>query len=386
MREQKTLLNRKWFIVSYYYRNKGTFMVGGIRAEKLSEFLIKKNYFSSLVTGFLGSSTKNHIHIKDSLNKNKRLSSIMGVIFPLDNTALWVFKVVRFLKKQNPSIILTTIPPFGVSLVGLLLKKQQNNHFWILDYRDPWTLNVIYRPVFYAFKKHIAQYLEPLCLKQADVVILNTEMDLQNHLAKFPFIKDKAIVVRNGFDQFHPNTFTNNKETNIIKIVYMGSAYHRGIAAKALSDFILKINDLPDIELHCDYYGEGRSSLSENKFISFKGQIPYDKVPATLSQYRMGIIYLPPKNINSGRITQKFYDYIGSGVLPIIINPSTEMKIQLNKIKVGVQVLPEHDLQDISMQIKKQYFSNFYFKKETLNEFTRGVQFKKLLSFLNARI
>jgi len=377
--KKKEMLEKPWFIISYNSLNSK--MVGGIRGSRLVTFLLENGIHAKLISSNI-SEKEESITIKDPLRRESFIARVIGVFLPVDSTLFWVFKVNKYLKKRIPSVILTTASPYGISLVGLLLKKQKTDFFWIADFRDPWTLNVLYRPFFYLYKKWIANYLERKVFEKANLILLNTETDLNDYMVKYPFIKHKSLFVRNGFDTFKANHFSTKNTDVAIKLVYTGSAYQRGVAAKGVIEFMEKINLAFDQTITCDYYGEYHSDLQQPESIVYKDHIQYDEVASVLSEYRMGIVFLQEACLESGRITQKFYDYIGSGVIPIVINPSKEMIFQMDRLNIGIKVFPEDKTQVIAAKIKEQYFSNIAINGAQTKEYTRSNQFEKILRYL----
>ncbi|MFT4667805.1 MAG: hypothetical protein ACI9XB_004779, partial [Gammaproteobacteria bacterium] len=116
--------------------------------------------------------------------------------------------------------------------------------------------------------------------------------------------------------------------------------------------------------------------------IKYKGRIDQRKMPEYLSTYRMGIIFLQEPCIGGGRITQKFYDYIGSELIPIVLNPSDEIVKQLKLLNTGVAVFPNDDLTKVAEQIKELYFSDFSFDNIDLSSYSREYQFDRLLKHM----
>lgn len=377
------LLKKSWFIVSY--RNLSSKAVGGIRGDRLKKFLLEKGIATSLISCNSGGDD-NEVEVKERIGERCFFGRAIGAFLPIDNTLFWAYKVYQKLKNHPYSVVLTTAPPFGISLVGLLLKKQKNTHFWIADFRDPWTLNVLYRPIFYPYKKRVANYLEKRIFYQADLILLNTETDLNNYLIKYPFIKQKSLVVRNGFDSFKENQADLQEKSNNIKLIYAGSAYQGGVAARAVVDFLKQANHFSSQRVVCDYYGEHHPYLQDSASITYKDNISYEAISRVLRTYRMGIIYLQEACIDSGRITQKFYDYIGCGVIPIVINPSKEMSLHMDKLNVGIKVFPKDDFRKIMTKVQAQYLSNTSLDSKLLGRYTRSHQFEKILLFIKNKM
>jgi hypothetical protein len=365
-----------WYLVSY--ENQGSSLVGSLRLQRLQHFLQEKGLTSEFITRTAEAEDKVKIIDESPIIRKWRI--FFNVLFLPDASFIWSISVFNYLKKkETPFIVITSLPPYGLCWVGLLLKRTTEKAFWVLDFRDPWTLNPLYKPFFSFLKMPFIRLLEAHALQKADLILLNTDTDLEAYTKKYPFIQNKSITVRNGFDQLLENK-SGDLPNDVITLVYAGGAYTKGEAPLAISGFLRKINEIAD-QVFCDYYGEHHPALDQSKYIQYKGTFPQKEIPGILTQYKMGLIYLPEANINSGRIVQKFYDYIGSGVQPIVINPSCEMEKQMDYLGMGLVVFPSFDAKTIFQKIKNIYTTNRPVEKEKLPPFTRAYQFEKLLNF-----
>ena len=68
---------------------------------------------------------------------------VRGNMFVPDARILWVKPSVKFLAnwlESNPvDVIITTGPPHSMHLIGLALKRKNENLSWAADFRDPWS-------------------------------------------------------------------------------------------------------------------------------------------------------------------------------------------------------------------------------------------------------
>ena len=383
MNTKSDLLSKNWFLVCY--NSLDTSLIGGLRINRLHSFLTKKGVNVNLITRESYTDTLSSITIipeKKLVRKHKRF---FNLITPPDSSAIWAFSVFNFLRKKKPGVILTTVPQFGIVVTGLLLKLFSARHYWVADFRDPWFSNPVYRPAFFWYKRMVAFILEFIVFKSADLVVLNTFKDQENFIKKYPFLKSKSIVVRNGFDQKIENRARKTNSSETIKIVYSGTAYHRGTAVINISAFLNKLNNA-GLAITCDYYGEYHDSIELSPFIEYKGRLSQDQIPRILSYYKLGLIYLQEECIGGGRITQKFYDYLGSGVKPLVLNPSQEMGSCMRALKFGFEIYPNTSLTQTINYIRSSYFSEYDYDTLSENEmkpFTREYQFEKLFNRLN---
>jgi glycosyltransferase involved in cell wall biosynthesis len=362
------------YIISYYnYSDKRT-LVGGLRPYYLYEKLRKDDWNVKLITP-----EKSNV---DSLTitENKFLHLLRPIlrIFPPDYSIFWGIKIFFYLKKANKFnkfIVFTTVPPHGLGIIGLLCKLFLKNAIWISDYRDLWTENPLYNPPF--TKKYIDPIFEKKFHKYSDLVVFNTKWDLEFNIKLFPNIINKSIFVRNGF-----NFQLINKSKSEMNFVYAGGTT-KGEATRRIIKLLEEINSENNLYT-CDFYGEYNKELEDCKFINYLGTIEPDKVAELLTNYKFGFIYLPKGCENGGRMAQKFYDYIGSGVTPICFNPSLEMQEIMNEIKVGFSIFKETKNSEII-----DYISNvelFDYTKSELLKFSREYQFNYLIQNLSRNL
>ncbi len=368
------LKDKKWFLVSY--DSLRTSLVGGNRINRLNKYLQQEGIDSTLISREI--SPKEGIRVED-LRLVRFGKKMLGGGFIVDPSILWAFRVYRLLRHEFSNIVLlSSQPPFGVSYLGLICKFFKRDLFWIADFRDPWTLNPLYNP--FPFGKLFSKFYERKVFENADLIIFNTKTDKDNHCQKFKYLREKSIVVRNGFGEVISNISSTEKGKKL-KIVYSGGAYPRASAANNVVQFTERINKA-GYEVVCDYYGEYDSILSKSDYVNYKGKISQTEVPRVLSNYRFGLIYLPEENLGGGRVTQKFYDYIGSGVSPIVINPSKEMLNMMSRLKTGIVLFSKTDIESAIPILKAESEKKMPSIEEGLiKQYTNEYQFEKLLDY-----
>jgi hypothetical protein len=360
-----------FYIVSYYnYSDKKT-LVGGLRPYYLYQKLKEDDcnvYLVTPETSIIGS-------ITISESKFLRLLRPILRVFPPDYSMFWSFKIFLYLRKSNktnPFVVFTTAPPHGLGIIGLLCKLFLKNAIWISDYRDLWTENPLYKPPI--TKKYIDPIFERKFHKYSDLVIFNTKWDLELNRRLFTNIHNKSIYVRNGF-----NLPLKNKSKSEMSFVYAGGTT-KGEATRRIIKLLEEINT-GNYLYTCDFYGEYNKEMEDCKFINYLGVIEPDQVADLLTNYKFGFIYLPNGCEKGGRMAQKFYDYIGSGVIPICFNTSIEMQEIMNELQVGFSIFTGTTNSEII-----DYFSNVHlinYKNSELLKFSRDHQFNYLIENLS---
>lgn len=359
--------DKRWVIISFENLNHTT--IGGLRASRLNSFLNEKKINSTLISR--EKVNKNEIEIKDFF-LFKFINKLINYFF-FDYTLIWCFKVKKHLLKEKKIILFTTSPPHGVHLVGYLLKRiNRHDIHWIADFRDSYTLNELYRP--FLTKRLIDRKFEKLIFKIADQLVFNSKTYLNSYIAKNPLIKNKSVYIRNGFDK---NVICDKKK-KWFEFIYSGGNY-KGEVVEGIGDFFYAMSNLKiELNFTCDFLGENHPSISKNNMFNYLGKVEQKNVSQIISNYVFGLVYLPKRNINSGRIAQKFYDYIGAGVIPVCINPTIEMTAIMKKLKIGISIYEETHMEFVMSELVRQSDS-VEFNANSVKEFSREDQFDRLL-------
>lgn len=382
MNKQSDLLSKNWFLISF--NSLDTSLISGLRINRLHSYLMNKGINANLVTRQSHTNTLPSITIipeKKLVARNRRF---FNLIIPPDSSTIWAISVFRYLRKKKPGVILTTVPWFGIVFIGLFIRLFKSRHYWVVDFRDSWFSNPVYKPALFWYKKMVAFVLEYLTVKYADLIVLNTFKDQEIFLKRYPLLTGKSLVVRNGFDQLVKNQSREAGLGEPIRIVYSGTAYHRGIASIKIGEFLKKINNA-GLSTICDYYGEYHPSIELSPFIDYKGSVSSDQIPKILSQYKLGLIYLQEACIGGGRVSQKFYDYLGSEVSPVVINPSEEMSKAIRSLNFGLEVYPNSPIEKTLKYLQNIHCSpSNSISADIIKPYTREFQFNEFYKYFSS--
>lgn len=366
--------NTPFYIVSYFSTSDKNSRVGGLRPYFLYKRLLESGYNAKLI---LPNVSDNDLTI--IIKEGKFIKNIKPFlrIFPPDNSIAWSIKVFLYLKKNNRNnsfIVMTTSPPYGLGLVGLLCKKFLKNSIWIADYRDLWTKNTLYNPPL--TKKIINPILEDKFHKYADIIVKNTKWDLVAHIEQFPFTKNKSLFMRNGFNE----VIENNSHVKY-RFIYSGGTYN-GLAT---NEIVLFLNNLKKInpEIICDFYGEHDEYMNNETTINYCGSKSSYEIPMLLTKYRFGLIYLPENSDKGGRVPQKLYDYIGSGVIPIFFNASVEVTEILKELNTGLIIKKDTQISEII-----EFIDNYTFNMNSniSEKYSRNSQFDYFIKYIENKL
>lgn len=362
----------KWVLISYCRDSSS--LVGSLRMSRLEEFLKNKGCNVDVISNNYDSSS---IYIKNNklIYKLRRLLNFIAIP---DSSIFWAKKASRYLNhyhNENKCILVTSSPPHGIHSVSLNIEKR-NKFIWIADFRDPFTMNKLYDNKKHKCASRDIIYEESV-FNKCDILIFNSDYDKNIHCNRYEYIESKSFVIRNGYDKMYLFDGKNKYPWN--SFVYSGGTY-KGEATKHIGMFIRKLNDY-DLSISCDMYGENDNIIEEFDCLNFITRLPNESVQKKLAHYKFGLIYLPHKNISSGRVPQKLYDYIGSGVIPICINPSIEMKNIINEINIGILVYNINNIEKIIYDINK-YKKEINPNYEKIKKYSRNNQFQKITDII----
>jgi len=186
----------------------GTEMVEGIEVVRTGEFMRRAKKFN--VSGAVEVDT-GHMEDRREISQpggkfaatfKKFLSR--WVVIP-DDQIRWVlcslFTAVRIAMKRKVKIIYSSSPPASSHILAYLVKLFTRTK-WVMDLRDPWTLEPLNRELVQSrLRMVIDRFLERLCISLSDAVICNTEESLEAYVSMYPSSRGKFMVIPNGFDE-----------------------------------------------------------------------------------------------------------------------------------------------------------------------------------------
>lgn len=111
----------------------------------------------------------------------------------------------RIIKEEGIDVIYTTSYPYSDHLMGLYLKRIFPDIPWVADFRDEWTNNpyLLNKP-HNRVRMSIEKRMEKKVLKNADYLITNTHVMLQNFINNNKDIEDlesRFCFIPNGYDK-----------------------------------------------------------------------------------------------------------------------------------------------------------------------------------------
>lgn len=275
---------------------------------KLKSFFLKKNESKKIIA-----INQNNLKI------NKR--RITEYFLLPDSDIFWAIgsfmKGLYIVIKENPNVILSTGPMHSSHIIGLFLKKTTRKK-WIVEFRDPWTMNPFLSSKPFDFLDKIDNILEKIVLKNADRINV-TSLEYKNQfLNKYKFIEEYKIVnIPNGFD---PDDFNNHKleKNDKFTIVHSGNFYSERssvVFIKAIID--LFNNNLLDCNnITVKFIGLlddiGKQLIINSGFsdaFEIYGNVSHSKSINEICNADLLLLIPGP---GSGTIPGKFYEYLAS--------------------------------------------------------------------------
>ena len=185
-----------------------------------------------------------------------------------DSSVIWARKAfkeaVNIIKNNNVDLIFVTSPPHGIQLLALKLKKEFPYIPLIIDFRDGWTINPLYKSSN-KFKEKLEKIYEENLVKCANKIVCATEPIEKSYTIIYKKYASKFCTITNGYDGENYNFNRNNYiRNNKLVIMYTGSIGSKGVQAK----YFLKA---------CENIVKNRE-IKENLRIIFIGNFSEDKL------------------------------------------------------------------------------------------------------------
>jgi glycosyltransferase involved in cell wall biosynthesis len=110
-------------------------------------------------------------------------------------------KSLYIARREDVDLIYSSSPPNSSQVLGLWLKRALGKP-WVTDFRDPWTDGVRRKQSYVGnpFRQRLEESWERAIAENTDHLIVSTEKNQEQFLAKYPFLEGKLTTLTNGFD------------------------------------------------------------------------------------------------------------------------------------------------------------------------------------------
>lgn len=341
-----------------------------LKVKKQEQFnTVKKNsYFKSLLKTVLLSLNENLIVPDYSI------FSIFSIYF----------KSITLIERNNISSVIVSAPPHGLSLVLILLKRKKPNINFILEYRDSWNSQPIFKKHNYISNK-ISIFMERAVLKSINTLVyvspavpdlIKSELGLD--------VDNKSELIMNGYVSPTNLVYTNPPETQkCIKFAYFGviNDFQKSFRSIFVIDKLLSNSGLA---VQLDLYGHiefNKFDVTRSKVVNYLGSIDHKDVFNKTQEYNFLVILHTDEASSLEPIPGKFFDYLQAR-RPILCVMSKRSYISqfiaLNGLGLVVDPL------EISQFNFKYALDNFKFNSEfDISAYSRTNQFNKYITLLS---
>lgn len=225
------------------------------------------------------------------------------------------------IKNKKFDMMISTAGPYTEHLIAQKLKKQNEDIFWVADYRDLWTQNHIFKGLF-PFTL-VEEYLEKKVNNSADM-ITTVSVPLAKQIQN-KYKLSNVETVENGFDFEDLENIPKNKfwSDEKVRLVYTGSIYKGKRDPSPLFEAISTIAKkniklLQDFEVI--FVGGSKADLDEligkydvSKWVSYGGFLSReDSLRMQRDAYALIFLEFEAPGVD-GILTGKLFEYICSG-------------------------------------------------------------------------
>ena len=256
----------------------------------------------------------------------------------------------RIIKEEKIDAIFSTSPPVITHSIGLKLKERYDLP-WILDFRDPWTENVLAggRPNWYM---RMSRNMERRCVTKADLIICNTDRIREAFTKQFPESEpERYLTITHGFEKVACTPCFPPSGGPAIEVLHLGSLYSGrrldGLA-KAVAQ-LRKTSQLPAESIRFSFVGsvdpamkalveKVTPDLIQDGVLRFEERVSFEE-----AQRRMwnANVLLLVQGSHTLQIPAKFYEYLPTGKPMLAISERGALTDILNETEAGTWASPE---------------------------------------------
>jgi glycosyltransferase involved in cell wall biosynthesis len=125
-------------------------------------------------------------------------------LYTPDKYVWWIKPAIdaacKMIPRWTPEVIYSTGPPHSTHLIAGLLKWKSRLP-WVADFRDPWARKPWGYKVRNPWGQRTLSHFERLCIRAADVVILNTDLMVNEFRTHYKYEPpEKFVAIPNGYD------------------------------------------------------------------------------------------------------------------------------------------------------------------------------------------
>lgn len=259
-------------------------------------------------------------------------SVVLNLLSIPDHMLLWVpfavAKGIDLIRNDKYDVIYTTSPPHSEHLIGMILSKLSGKS-WIADFRDPIVDSFCLKDLS-PLGIMVGKLLEKLIVKNAGKIVLVSDYHLEKMTERYPSLRKKFIVIKNGFD---PDVVAKveAEKFNRFTILYSGSFYDGTITPDFFLQGLRQWIDMKDRSVRKDiqvlFYGTGSMKaellarqLGLEDIVKAGGFIPHEEITKKQKGADLLLLIIGFDEKSIGVVTCKLFEYMaaGSSILAII--------------------------------------------------------------------
>lgn len=272
----------------------------------------------------------------------------------LDTHVGWVpFATVRgwpLVYQQQIDAMLVTAPPFSSLLIGRWLQALAGRP-WVADFRDEWC-GFLARGYEAGARNRLAERLERSIVHSAARVVSVSDGITDNFRRRYSALSEKFFTITNGFDpdDFPPErTAPRVADTPRLRFVFVGTIVRLTSPRyflQCIAELVAAQPSLAD-RITIDFYGrivpEEEMFLQDARLrgiVRFLGYLPHDKVPDTLADSDVLLLFLDDIPGADRVPTAKIFEYLAARRFILAIVPEGEAARYVRECGAGEVVSP----------------------------------------------
>jgi glycosyltransferase involved in cell wall biosynthesis len=283
---------------------------------------------------------------------------IASVFVPDVSILFWRRNRERILARVmeiKPDLIITTSPPHSNHEIGLWLAAQTGIP-WVADFRDPYLLDVRFKPVGLGKLRQLAhRRFERSIYRRAWLITHAIPIHARWARRYYPFARDRVRVLTNGFplelldelpreglDNFHrqtvlvTGTIPKQEEFRLAEAVAL-------IAREGHNVELKLVGKTPIDE------GSLREVLGDRLVVS--GYLPHTETVRDIAKADVLVSFLDDFRSRTLLLSTKLIEYLGTNKAVICVNPSRSERFLLWR-RAGVEVMHQPSTEELASRLK----------------------------------
>lgn len=269
---------------------------------------------------------------------------------PFDKSIVWAFlslkSTLREIERIKPDIVISSAPPFGSLILGILVKKITKIQYkWVIDLGDPWSFAS--DRVWTKLSRTIVEYLERQIFSTANSIFLTTKSTLEKYkkLSLIPNDVNVHIIYQAANIRDNSELISKVKES----FVYTGTFYENIREPFNLYDACYRAQTKLLIA----------GPIGENFFPQKERELPYISMLGNLCQEDAIKLQYSAKalvfidNTNSTQLPGKIFEYLLTGLPILCIGTSSQSPLKEIDINDYPIVFCENTPESIELGIKE---------------------------------